>query len=198
MWSNIAGMQKIRIKIAALVKSDVHPNSYVIILKEEEGDRRLPIIIGAFEAQAIVMALERVEIDRPLTHDLIKNALLDFNIELKEIIISELNEGVFYSTLVCLDQEGNVMGIDSRTSDAIALAVRFDATIYVSGKIMEEAGIRLEEANKEDSEPSPPKDPEELEKLPLRRLEELLNEALAKEDYELAAKIRDEINNRQN
>ena len=193
-------MQKIRIKIAALVKSDVHPNSYVIILKEDQGNRRLPIIIGAFEAQAIVMALEKVDVDRPLTHDLLKNTLLEFNIELKEIIISELREGVFFSTLLCLDPEGSIMGIDSRTSDAIALAVRFDCPIYVKGQILEEAGIVLEDGKEEDDDesvPPPSESNKELADYTDEELESMLKDALEKENYELAAKIRDEIHNRE-
>lgn len=189
-------MQKIQLNIAALVKSDVQPNSYIIVLKEQKGTRRLPIIIGAFEARSIVMALEPVESNRPMTHDLFQDALQSFNIELKEIVISELHDGVFHSTLVCLNEDGSVMGIDSRTSDAIALAIRFDSDIYVKGDILDEAGILLEPAEIEalegevsEKEAAPKKSLDEYDD---DALGDFLEEAISREDYELAAKIRDE------
>ncbi len=187
-------MQKIKLNIAALVRSDVHPNSYVIILKEEVGNRRLPILIGAFEAQAIVMALEQVETNRPLTHDLFQQTLMEFNIELKEVLISELKEGIFFATLFCVSNEDQVMGIDSRTSDAIALAVRFSCPIFANASIMDEAGIVLEES--EDTTEISLPEHKNLEDRTLEELEKLLEEALKTEDYEKAAKIRDEIKKR--
>ena len=190
-------MRRIKLNIAALVRSDVHPNSYVIILKEEAGNRRLPILIGAFEAQAIVMALEQVETNRPLTHDLFKHTLSEFNIVLQEIVISELKEGIFFATLVCVGEDGQIMGIDSRTSDAIALAVRFDCPIFVNAEIIDEAGILLEEGSEEVKSSGPAKERKNLEDNSLEELEELLQEALKTEDYETAAKIRDEIKRRQ-
>ena len=190
-------MQKIKLNIAALVRSDVHPNSYVIILKEESGNRRLPILIGAFEAQAIVMALEQVETNRPLTHDLFKHTLSEFNIELQEVVISELKEGIFFATLFCTAEDGQVMGIDSRTSDAIALAVRFSCPIFVNSEIIDEAGIILEEGSEEVT-PSTTADAEkDLEDYDLEELQDLLDQALKTEDYETAAKIRDEIRKRE-
>ena len=192
-------MQKIKLNIAALVRSDTHPNSYVIVLKETNGNRRLPIIIGGFEAQAIVMALEKVATNRPLTHDLFKNTLAEFGIQLVEVVISDLNEAVFYATLICTDENGNVLALDSRTSDAIALAVRFQAPIYVKTSIMDEAGIVLEEEVEEDADDFLGEfgDPtERMEDQSDEELQTLLNEALEREDYELAAKIRDELNKR--
>ena len=187
------GMQKIQLDIVALVKSDVHPNSYVIVLKEMNGDRRLPIIIGGFEARAIVMALESVDANRPLTHDLIKNTLQEFHINLKEVVISELKEGVFFSMLLCANEDGSMMGIDSRTSDAIALAVRFDANIFVHENIMEEAGILLEANEDDDDDDSiDHEDVDQLEDLDDDQLSKMLEGAIQEEDYELAARIRDE------
>ena len=184
-------MQKIQLDIVALVKSDVHPNSYVIVLKEINGDRRLPIIIGGFEARAIVMALESVDANRPLTHDLFKNTLQEFHINLKEIVISELKEGVFFSMLLCDNEDGSTMGIDSRTSDAIALAVRFDADIFVNESIMEEAGILLEATDTEEDDLDIP-EVDQLEEVEDEQLEQMLQDAIHEEDYELAARIRDE------
>lgn len=190
-------MQKIRLNIVALVRSEVHPNSYVIILKEEEGLRRLPILIGAFEAQAIVMALEQKDTNRPLTHDLFKHTLTHFHIDLKEIIISELKDGIFFATLFCINDNGTVLGIDARTSDAIALAVRFDCPIFVNPAILSEAGISIDENGEMDEELTS-EDLKPLVEYELQELEQLLNEALVNEDYELAAKIRDEIKMRSN
>ena len=192
-------MQKIQLNIAALVRSDTHPNSYVIVLKEVEGSRRLPIIIGGFEAQAIVMALEKVATNRPLTHDLFKNTLAEFGIQLMEVIISDLNEAVFYATLVCNDENGNVLALDSRTSDAIALAVRFDAPIFVRASILDEAGIVLEEESEDEADEFVENFNEEMERIEDQSdeaLQGMLDDALAREDYELAAKIRDELNKR--
>lgn len=190
-------MQKIRLNIAALVRSDTHPNSYVIVLKELEGNRRLPIIIGGFEAQAIVMALENVTTNRPLTHDLFKNTLAQFGIQLAEVVISDLSEAVFYATLICTDENGNVLALDSRTSDAIALAVRFQAPIFVKASILDEAGIVLEEeVNENEEEESPTGESSDLEDHSDESLQDMLKDALNREDYELAAKIRDELNKR--
>ncbi len=191
-------MQKIRLNIAAIVRSDTHPNSYVIVLRELDGKRRLPIIIGGFEAQAIVMALEKVATNRPLTHDLFKNTLSEFGIQLQEVIISDLSEAVFYATLVCTDDEGNILALDSRTSDAIALAVRFQAPIFVKSEILDEAGIVLEEEidEEESMETGFTGDADSLEEQSDESLEDMLKDALAREDYELAAKIRDELNQR--
>lgn len=198
-------MQKIKLNIAALVRSDTHPNSYVIVLKETDGNRRLPIIIGGFEAQAIVMALEKVTTNRPLTHDLFKNTLSQFGIQLMEVIISDLSEAVFYATLICTDENGNILALDSRTSDAIALAVRFQAPIFVKASILEEAGIVLEEESEteldqtdeelqESSEEN--QDVGTIEDKSDDELQRMMEEALDREDYELAAKIRDELNKR--
>jgi uncharacterized protein len=192
-------MKKIELEIVALSHSVSHSQNYAIILGEKDGVRRLPIVIGGFEAQSIAVALERMIPNRPLTHDLFKNTLDTFSISLKEIIISELIDGIFYAQLICthLDQE---IQIDSRTSDALALAVRFSCPIYTFENILETAGVVLEE-----NEGDPDADPidlkstgsiDQLNHLSLEALEKLLEDVLAEEDYERAASIRDEINRR--
>ena len=189
-------MRKIPLNIIALSNTDSQPNSFVVILKEENGNRRLPVVIGGFEAQAIAIAIEQIKPNRPLTHDLFKNALIELGVKLKEIIISELKDGIFYATLVCTKPDGQSVKMDSRTSDALALAVRFECPIYVKAEILDEAGIQLE---------SPGPSPEEgispgpsLPKMSVEDLEKLLTEALENENYERAAEIRDELKKREN
>ncbi|MCB0570363.1 MAG: bifunctional nuclease family protein, partial [Phaeodactylibacter sp.] len=147
-------MRKLEIKIAALASSESQANSFVVVLKEEEGNRRLPVVIGAFEAQAIALALENVHTNRPMTHDLFKNTLVALSIHLKEVVISNLKFGVFYATLICEHIDGSIVEIDARTSDAIALAVRFNSRIYAYDFIMDEAGIIIDQPSA--SSPSPP------------------------------------------
>jgi bifunctional DNase/RNase len=156
--------------------------------------RRLPIVIGGFEAQAIAVALERMQPSRPLTHDLMKNFMLAFNIELHEIIINDLQEGIFYSKLVC-STEHDTVEIDSRTSDAVALAVRFGCPIYTYDNILDSAGILMEEDDKKKKVVVSHTDTnsDDLKKLSLPELENLLTEVLEQEDYIKAASIRDEI-----
>lgn len=194
-------MKKIELEIVALSHSVTQSSNYAVVLGEQEGDRRLPIVIGGPEAQAIAIAMERMTPNRPLTHDLLKNALLTFDIDLKEVVVSNLVEGIFHSRLICV-RGGERYEIDSRTSDAIALAVRFDCPIYTYEFIMDKAGIILEspaETKKtkitEDS-PTSKKDGSSLKKFSNKELEEMLNEVLGNEDYEQAAKIRDEITKR--
>ncbi len=140
-------MKKIELEIVALSHSITQTHSYAVVLGEVNGLRRLPIVIGGFEAQAIAVALERMQPSRPLTHDLMKNFMLAFNIELHEIIINDLQEGIFYSKLVC-STEHDTVEIDSRTSDAVALAVRFGCPIYTYDNILDSAGILMEEDDK--------------------------------------------------
>ena len=140
-------MKKIELEIVALSHSITQTHSYAVVLGEVNGLRRLPIVIGGFEAQAIAVALERMQPSRPLTHDLMKNFMLAFNIELHEIIINDLQEGIFYSKLVC-STEHDTVEIDSRTSDAVALAVRFGCPIYTYENILDSAGILMEEDDK--------------------------------------------------
>ena len=138
------GMKKIELEIIAISHSITQTHSYAVVLGEVNGIRRLPIIIGGFEAQAIAVALEKMNPSRPLTHDLMKNFMTAFGIELHEIIINDLQEGVFYSKLVC-SNENDTIEIDSRTSDAIAMAVRFGCPIYTLDTILESAGILFED-----------------------------------------------------
>ena len=196
-------MKKIELEIVALSHSITQTHSYAVVLGEVNGLRRLPIVIGGFEAQAIAVALEKMQPSRPLTHDLMKNFLSAFNIDLHEIIISDLQEGIFYSKLVC-SSENDTIEIDSRTSDALALAVRFGCPVYTYEHILESAGILMEDtgttgkrkkANIEDQTSSGGAH-DDLKTLSVEDLETLLNEVLEQEDYIRAIAIRDEINSR--
>ena len=192
-------MKKIELEIVALSHSITQTHSYAVVLGEINGLRRLPIVIGGFEAQAIAVALERMQPSRPLTHDLMKNFMHAFNVELMEIIINDLQEGIFYSKLVCVNEHDTVE-IDSRTSDALALAVRFGCPIYTYENILENAGILMEDESKKKSE-IPVQEPsaaagKDLHKMTLEELEKLLSEVLEQEDYIRAIEIRDEINKR--
>ena len=190
-------MRKIELEIVALSHSITQTHSYAIVLGEVNGLRRLPIVIGGFEAQAIAVALEKMQPSRPLTHDLMKNFLNAFNVDLQEIIISNLQEGIFYSKLICSSQE-DVVEIDSRTSDALALAVRFGCPIFTYENILDNAGILLEDsAVKKEKKPiSPEKSNENLQSMSLEDLNTLLKDVLDQEDYMRAISIRDEINQR--
>ena len=187
-------MKKIELEIVALCHSITQTHSYAVVLGEVNGLRRLPIVIGGFEAQAIAVALERMQPSRPLTHDLMKNFMLAFNIELHEIIINDLQEGIFYSKLVC-STEHDTVEIDSRTSDAVALAVRFGCPIYTYDNILDSAGILMEEDDKKKKVVVSHTDTnsDDLKKLSVSELENLLTEVLEQEDYIKAASIRDEI-----
>ncbi|MEP7252346.1 MAG: bifunctional nuclease domain-containing protein [Ginsengibacter sp.] len=190
-------MKKIELEIVALSHSITQTHSYAVVLGEVNGLRRLPIVIGGFEAQAIAVALERMQPSRPLTHDLMKNFMLAFNIELHEIIINDLQEGIFYSKLVC-SSDHDTVEIDSRTSDAVALAVRFGCPIYTYDNILDSAGILMEEDDKKKKVVVSHNDAasDDLKKLSISELENLLNEVLEQEDYIKAASIRDEIKGR--
>ena len=192
-------MKKIELEIVALSHSITQTHSYAVVLGEVNGLRRLPIVIGGFEAQAIAVALEKMQPSRPLTHDLMKNFMNAFNVELMEIVINDLQEGIFYSKLVCVNEHDTVE-IDSRTSDALALAVRFGCPIFTYDHILESAGILMEDTNKKKSdipvEEASPATREELAKMSLDELQTLLNEVLEQEDYIRAIAIRDEINKR--
>lgn len=190
-------MKKIALEIVALSHSITQTHSYAVVLGELNGMRRLPIVIGGFEAQAIAVALERMKPNRPLTHDLMKNFMLAFNIDLKEVIINDLQEGIFYSRLVCTT-ENETVEIDSRTSDAVALAVRFGCPIYTYDNILESAGIVKEEdeTKKKVVVTHEEGSGDDLESMSLFELEQLLTKVLEHEDYIKAASIRDEINKR--
>lgn len=193
-------MKKIELEIVALSHSITQSHSYAVVLGEVNGLRRLPIVIGGFEAQAIAVALERMQPSRPLTHDLMKNFMLAFNIELHEVVINDLQEGIFYSKLICSTQNDTVE-IDSRTSDALALAIRFGCPIFTYDTILDSAGILMEadEKKKKNISSTVTADvtPEnDLHKLSLEELDTLLNEVLEQEDYIRAIAIRDEIKSR--
>jgi uncharacterized protein len=179
----------------ALSHSVTQSHNYAVVLGEENGKRRLPIVIGGFEAQSIAVALENMTPNRPLTHDLFKNTLDAYNIELKEVLINNLLDGIFYAQLIC-EQDGNVIQIDARTSDAISMAVRYQCPIYTFEFIMESAGVILDDEEASDKKkPAKPKSTS-IEDMNLSSLEKLLDESLGKEDYEKAAQIRDIINSK--
>lgn len=194
-------MQKIQLEIGGLTSSQSQSGSFALILNEVFGKRRLPIIIGMFEAQAIATEIEKVRPNRPMTHDLFRSLAEAFGIHLREVIISDLREGVFYAQLIC-ERNGQVEIIDSRPSDAIALALRFNAPIFVVELVMNEAGITIADDEDEgtshtDSSADQYENFEEkLKHIPTDQLQKLLDEALENEDYERAAKIRDEMNRR--
>ncbi|MBK6936023.1 MAG: bifunctional nuclease family protein [Chitinophagaceae bacterium] len=197
-------MKKIELEIVALSHSITQTHSYAVVLGEVDGVRRLPIVIGGFEAQAIAVALEKMQPSRPLTHDLIKNFMNSFGVTLHEIIICDLQEGIFFSKLVC-SSDHDTIEIDSRTSDALALAVRFSCPIYTYENILDNAGILMEETEGEKKkkekqeayvEDDVPTGNEDLKTMTLDELNTLLNDVLDQEDYVRAIAIRDEINSR--
>lgn len=190
----MASAKKIQLEIVALSHSVTQSNNYAVVLGEKKGSRRLPIVIGGYEAQAIAVSMERMVPNRPLTHDLFKNSLDTFGIQIIEIIISDLVEGIFYAQLVC-ERNGEVYEIDSRTSDALAMAVRFDCPIYTFDTILETAGVVLEVNDEGDEEESPEEENAYATKSS-DTLTELLDDALQEENYEKAAQIRDEIKKR--
>lgn len=201
-------MSLVRLNIKGISYSQTQSGAYALVLSEEEGNRTLPIVIGAFEAQSIAIALEKeIKPPRPLTHDLFKTFAERFQIKIKQVIIHKLVDGVFYSSLIC-ERDKIEEIIDTRTSDAIALATRFNAPIYTYENILDKAGIYLKMTDelspgKEDDlgieklivETEPAKKTT-FPKISLKQLNEKLEKAVQDEDYELAAKIRDEINKR--
>ena len=194
MHSKESVMKKLRLDIMALSHSVTQSHNYAVVLGEENGKRRLPIVIGGFEAQAIAVALENMSPNRPLTHDLFKNTMDTYHVNLVEVIINNLLDGVFYAQLIC-DQDGDIRQIDARTSDAIALAVRFGCPIYTYEFIMESAGVILDEPEDEQESQVPAKKKAHaLENMSVPNLEKMLEDALSKEEYEKAARIRDIIN----
>jgi bifunctional DNase/RNase len=193
-------MDKIKLDIAGLSYSQTQSGAYALVLTESGGKRQLPIIIGGFEAQAIAIELEKMTPTRPLTHDLFKNFAQAFSIVVNEVVIYNLIEGIFYSKLIC-ERDGQVTEIDARTSDAIAIGVRFNCPIYTFETILSSAGILLDETQEKDDdfnldEEEVPAAEGSLESLTVEELETQLNEAIENEDYELASRIRDEINKR--
>ena len=196
-------MKKIELEIVALSHSITQTHSYAVVLGELNGLRKLPIVIGGFEAQAIAVALERMNPGRPLTHDLMKNFMMAFDVELHEIVINDLQEGIFFSKLVCSSQNDTIE-IDSRTSDALALAVRFGCPIYTYEDILEKAGGLLEDEGKKEgieavsaTVQEEPTGKENLKDFNLEELNKLLKDVLEHEDYIRAIAIRDEIKSRE-
>lgn len=195
-------MQKVRLEISGIAYSQTQSGSYVLTLSEAAGNRKLPIVIGGFEAQAIAVELEKMIPNRPLTHDLIKSFCVSFEVVIKEVLIYKFVEGVFYAKLIC-EKDGVLTEIDSRTSDAIAVGVRFNSPIYTFSNVLDDAGItRDQEDAFENDSLIGQDDTLELEvetsdsSSSMKELEKQLQEALENEDYELASKLRDEIKKR--
>ena len=188
---------KVRLKILGLTYSQAQTGSYALVLAEEKGERRIPIMIGAFEAQAIALHLEELHPPRPLTHDLFRNFARAYNIELKEVFINKLEEGIFYSELVFYNGD-DIIKIDSRTSDAVALALRFKCPIFTSQEILEKAGIIMEDKSKDivDLEDERKSQRSAFSAKSNDDLKAMLDEAVEAEDYEKASKIRDELKRR--
>jgi len=197
-------LKKIKLEILGLSSSQSQTGSFALVLGESDGNRRLPIIIGMFEAQAIAIEIEKIIPNRPMTHDLFKSFAQSFNYFVEEIVISDLKEGVFFAKIVCSDGLKKVE-IDGRPSDAIAIGLRFDAPIYTYESILAEAGIVLtEEGEEEKLEETKPKSKvkketkklDDLKNISFDKLNQMLNDAIEHEDYEKAAKIRDELSRR--
>ena len=193
-------MNRVKLKVLGISYSQTQSGAYALILVEENGERRVPIIIGGFEAQAIVIKLENLDPPRPLTHDLFRSFATEFNISIIEVMIYKLEEGVFYSRLLCNNGEKEI-SIDSRTSDAVALALRFGCPIYITEEILEKAGITITPAEADTSSDT---DNDTLfetgnskfENYSDEELYKMIDEAVKTEDYERAASIRDEIDKR--
>jgi len=191
-------MDKIRLEIVGMSYSQSQSGAYALILGEVKGKRRLPIIIGGFEAQAIAVELEKMKPTRPLTHDLFKSFADTYQIQVKEVIIDQFKHGVFHAKLVCV-HNSNESSIDSRTSDAVALAIRFKCPIFTYEKIMSEAGMLMDEnSTSTETMTSPVEGQTEttFEQYTPNELEDLLQKAVDQEDYEKASMIRDEIRKR--
>lgn len=199
-------MKKIKLEILGLSSSQSQTGSFALVLGETEGNRRLPIIIGMFEAQAIAIEIEKIIPNRPMTHDLFKSFANSFNFHVEEIVISDLKEGVFFAKIVCTDGLKK-HEIDARPSDAIAIGLRFDSPIYTYENILAEAGIVLTDEEDEEESVEPARESkvkvkkekstgDDFKNYAVDKLNELLKEAIEKEDYERAAKIRDELSKR--
>jgi uncharacterized protein len=202
-------VDKIKLEILGLSSSQSQSGSFALVLGEVGSNRRLPIIIGMFEAQAIAIEIEKIIPNRPMTHDLFKSFASAFNFTVKEVIISDLKEGVFFAKIIC-DDGVNTIEIDARPSDAIAIGLRFNAPFFTFEAILSEAGIVLSDEAEEEKEPpgkvktrkestsssSKKSFIDQLKDHSFEKLQELLSKAIEKEDYERAAKIRDEMNRR--
>jgi bifunctional DNase/RNase len=193
-------MKRVKLKVLGISYSQTQSGAYALILVEENGERRVPIIIGGFEAQAIVIKLENLDPPRPLTHDLFRSFAAEFNVSIIEVMIYKLEEGVFYSKLLCNNGEKEI-SIDSRTSDAVALALRFECPIYISEEILEKAGITITPTEPDSSTEAETDNLFEtgnsrFENYADEELYKMIDEAVKTEDYERAASIRDELDKR--
>lgn len=205
----MAALKRIKLEILGLSSSQSQTGSFALVLGETEGNRRLPIIIGMFEAQAIAIEIEKIIPNRPMTHDLFKSFSSAFHFHVEEIIISDLKEGVFFAKIVCTDGLKKTE-VDARPSDAIAIGLRFDAPIYTYENILAEAGIVLTDQEEEEEKTEAKVEPkakvkkesakksggEDYKHYSVEKLNDLLKDAIDKEDYERAAKIRDELSKR--
>ncbi len=204
----MAPLKKIKLEILGLSSSQSQTGSFALVLGETEGNRRLPIIIGMFEAQAIAIEIEKIIPNRPMTHDLFKSFSNAFHFHVEEIVISDLKEGVFFAKIVCSDGLKKTE-IDARPSDAIAIGLRFDSPIYTYETILAEAGIVLTDQEEEEKiepkaeaktrvkkESAKKSGGEDYKNYSVEKLNDLLKDAIDKEDYERAAKIRDELSKR--
>ena len=200
--------KKIKLDILGLSSSQSQTGSFALVLGEAEGNRRLPIIIGMFEAQAIAIEIEKIIPNRPMTHDLFKSFANSFHFHVEEIVISDLKEGVFFAKIICTDGLKKIE-IDARPSDAIAIGLRFDSQIFTYESILAEAGIVLTDEEEEEEKTEPKKNEpkvkikkettkkgDDFKNHSIEKLNELLKEAIDKEDYERAAKLRDELSKR--
>jgi len=193
-------MKRVKLKVMGISYSQTQSGAYALLLTEENGDRRIPIIIGGFEAQAIVIKLENLDPPRPLTHDLFKNFADRFKISVVEVLIYKLEEGVFFSRLICNSGE-NEYSIDSRTSDAVAIALRFECPIYITEDILEKAGITVNPTDMSVSGSTEPEsyigsDSGKFGTYSDEELYKMIDESIKTEDYERAAALRDEIEKR--
>ncbi|MFN3951563.1 MAG: bifunctional nuclease domain-containing protein [Thermaurantimonas sp.] len=196
-------MTKVQLFLKGLSYSQTHSGAYALVLGEDEQNRRLPIIIGGFEAQSIAIAVEHdMNLPRPLTHDLFKKFADTFDIEISEVVIHKLEEGVFYSYIVCHQGDREEL-LDARPSDAVALAIRFKCPIYTTEEILEKAGVVMDEPDQvsprqkqEASNPPSASSPQNLSNKSIDQLKKLLQKAVEAEDYEQAARIRDEMGKR--
>ena len=201
-------MELVELKIHGISYSDNTSGAFAIILDEVNGNKKLPIVIGSYEAQSIAIALEKkIKTSRPLTHELFKGFADKFNITINHIVIHKLSDGVFYSNMVC-EKDNEVVKVDSRTSDAIALSIRFDAPIFVTKEILAEAGFEDDKKYSKDLNltdekffndghiSSPDYNTEkakDIKKISTRNIKKMLEKSIQNEDYELAARLRDEL-----
>lgn len=191
-------MSLIQLRVNRISYSQNQSGAYALILDEVDGERKLPVVIGEFEAQSIAVALDKdIQLQRPFTHDLFRNFSMRFDIVIKRVIIQKLVDGVFYSSLIC-ERDKIEEIIDSRTSDAISLALRFQAPIFAHNLVLEKAGITMEDSNQETTtKKEPPQEkPQDLSRLSAEELQAAIKKAVKKEDYEMAVRLRDEISKR--